>query len=131
MPESIVLLNSPEMTPPAGHYSHVCIAGNLVMISGQLPVTADGTPLSDRSFTEQANQVLLNLDNCLKAAGVGKQQLIQVRVYVTDINQWPLFNQLYADWIGEHRPARAVAGVRELHYGLAVEVEAMALAAMA
>ena len=41
---------------------------------------------------------------------------------------WPRFNRIYADWIGEHRPARAVAGVAELHFGLAVEVEATAIA---
>ncbi|ECE6505458.1 RidA family protein, partial [Salmonella enterica subsp. salamae] len=41
---------------------------------------------------------------------------------------WPVFNKVYAEWIGEFRPSRAVAGVSELHYGAAVEVEAIALA---
>jgi reactive intermediate/imine deaminase len=129
MPPSILCKNSQEISPPAGHYSHLSIANGFVMISGQLPITADGAHLADASFEEQTRQVLFNLESCLAAAGVGKQQLVQVRVYVTDIDQWPLFNRLYSHWLGEHRPARAVAGVAQLHYGCAVEVEAMAVAA--
>ncbi|WP_122663661.1 RidA family protein [Pseudomonas viridiflava] len=129
MPQPILCKNSETISPPAGHYSHVSIANGFVMISGQLPITADGAHLANASFEDQTRQVLLNLDSCLGAAGIGKQQLVQVRVYVTDIEQWPLFNRLYSQWLGEHRPARAVAGVAQLHYGCAVEVEAMAIAA--
>ena len=125
----ITCKNSAEIAGPAGHYSHVCIANGFVHISGQLPLAADGMPLAGKSFHEQAAQVLHNIDACLAAAGVDRKNLVQVRVFVTDIRNWPVFNALYAGWIGEHRPARAVAGVAELHYGLAVEVEAVALSA--
>jgi len=104
------------------------VAGGLAHISGQLPVDSSGTPLADHTFTDQVKQVLPNVDGCLKKAVADRRSLVQVRVYVTDIKQWPLFNQIYGNWIGEHRPARAVAGVSELHYGVAVEVEALALA---
>lgn len=130
MSNAIFCANSLEITPPAGHYSHVCVAGNFIMISGQLPVDPQGKPLNNHCFEDQANQVLANLESCLQTAGVDKNSLVQVRIYVTDIQQWPLFNKIYAQWIGDHRPARAVAGVAELHYGVAVEVEAMALAAV-
>jgi len=120
--------NSSAITRPAGHYSHVCVAAGQVFISGQLPIQPDGTALAGRPFEEQTAQVLANLEACLACAGVAKESLVQVRVYVTDIEHWPVFNELYAAWIGSHRPARAVAGVSELHFGLAVEVEAIALA---
>ncbi|ARU89887.1 RidA family protein [Pseudomonas sp. M30-35] len=119
--------NSSAVTPPVGHYSHVCVAGGLVFISGQLPIQPDGTVLIGSSFEEQSAQVLANLEACLACAGVGKENLVQVRVYVTDIERWPLFNEIYAAWMGTHRPARAVAGVSQLHFGLAVELEAIAL----
>jgi reactive intermediate/imine deaminase len=125
----IVCKNSEELFQPAGHYSHVCIANGFAYLSGQLPLAADGAPLTERPFDEQAAQVLRNIDACLAAAGVDRRSLVQVRVYVTDMADWPAFNRLYAAWIGEHRPARAVAGVAELHYGLALEVDAIALAA--
>jgi reactive intermediate/imine deaminase len=124
----IRLLNSPDLCPPAGHYSHVCIAGGLVHISGQLPVDERGNALSESPFEEQVKRVLANIDACLSTAGTTKEDLVQVRVYVTDANHWPAFNRLYAAWIGEHRPARAIAGVSSLHYGVMVEVEATALA---
>ncbi|HJW56195.1 MAG TPA: RidA family protein [Burkholderiaceae bacterium] len=125
---AITCTNSTEISPPAGHYSHVCIAAGLVHISGQLPVDTNGQPLTEHPFADQARQVLANLDGCLAKVGITRDKLVQVRVYVTNIAHWPEFNRLYAEWIGEHRPARAVAGVSELHYGLNVEVEAVALA---
>jgi 2-iminobutanoate/2-iminopropanoate deaminase len=119
--------NSSTITPPGGHYSHVCVAAGQAFISGQLPIQPDGTALTGRSFEDQTAQVLANLEACLACAGVSKDNLVQVRVYITDMNNWPLFNESYAKWLGDHRPARAVAGVSELHFGLDVEVEAIAL----
>ena len=123
---SIRCVNSAEIKSPAGHYSHVCVAGSLAFISGQLPIDAGGKVLSDGTFAEQTDQVLANVDACLKAVGADRRSLTQVRVFVADIAQWPIFNERYAEWIGDHRPARAVAGVSQLHYGAAVEVEAIA-----
>ncbi|GHC22067.1 enamine deaminase RidA [Kushneria pakistanensis] len=119
--------NSMDIARPGGHYSHVCMGAGQVFISGQLPIRPDGTHLSDASFEEQARQVLANIDGCLACAGVDKKSLMQVRIYVTNIDHWPAFNEIYAEWLGEHRPARAVAGIAQLHFGFAVEVEAVAL----
>jgi enamine deaminase RidA (YjgF/YER057c/UK114 family) len=80
MPEAIVCSNSPELPAPGGHYCHVCVAGNLLMISGQLPVTADGRTLEGQPFEVQARQVLANLDACLAQGGVDRSRLVQVRV---------------------------------------------------
>lgn len=126
---AIICRNSAELFQPAGHYSHICIANGFVHLSGQLPLAADGAPLAGRPFREQAAQVLRNIDACLAAADVDRRSLVQVRVYVTDMDRWPEFNELYAAWIGAHRPARAVAGVAALHHGVALEVDAIALAA--
>jgi 2-iminobutanoate/2-iminopropanoate deaminase len=84
------------------------------MIFGQLPINADGRSLADKSFELQVHQVLSNLENCLMTAGLDKYNLVQVRVYVTDIDQWPAFNCIYEQWLGDHRPARSVAGVNQL-----------------
>ncbi|GIQ76867.1 RidA family protein [Bradyrhizobium sp. RD5-C2] len=128
MQQSIIFANSERLRPPAGHYSHTCTAAGLVFVSGQLPVDVNGRPMTDRPFAQQAEQVLANLDACLEAAATNRSRLVQVRIYVTDMNSWPVFNQIYADWIGDIRPARVVAGVASLHFGLLVEIEAVALA---
>jgi reactive intermediate/imine deaminase len=124
--ETLQLRNSPELFQPLGHYSHVVIYGGLAHISGQLPVDQHGTALSDQAFEVQARQVLQNLDQCLVTAETDRSRLISVCVYITDIEKWPAFDAVYTDWIGQHRPARAVAGANELHYGAAVEVHAVA-----
>ena len=131
MSADITLNSSAGSFPPAGHYSHSTTAGGFVFISGQLPVTFDGEKKADASFEDQTRLVLQNIDACLAGAGVSRQHLVSVRVYVTDMNQWPTFNKIYGEWIGDLRPSRAVAGVAELHYGFALEVEAMALAPQA
>ena len=75
----------------------------------------------------QATQVLANVEAAFRAAGSAPERLVQVRVYITDIAHWPAFNALYARWLGEHRPARAVVPVPLLHHGFLIEVEATAV----
>jgi len=99
-----------------------------VFVSGQLPIAPDGTKLADEPFDKQAKQALANVAAALAAAGSSVDKLVQVRVYVTSIADWPAFNAMYAAWAGPARPARAVVPVPELHHGFRVEVEAVALA---
>lgn len=120
------LIDSPELMDPAGHYSHVAVHGGLAYVSGQLPVRANGDKLAGEPFGVQTEQVLHNLDACLGSAGTTRDRLVSVTVYVTDIGDWPDFDRRYRQWLGTHRPQRAVAGVHELHYGSAVEVHAIA-----
>ncbi|MEI7785051.1 MAG: RidA family protein [Betaproteobacteria bacterium] len=115
------------MATPRGHYSHATRGAGLVFISGQLPVAQDGTVLHDAPFELQAQQVLANVAAALQGAGSSIGQLLQVRVYITDMALWPAFNGIYAQWAGAARPARAVVPVPVLHYGCALEMEATAL----
>ncbi|CNE94807.1 RidA family protein [Yersinia nurmii] len=112
--------------PPVGHYSHVACAGGLAYLSGQLPITVIGEPLTNQPFEYQVAQVFDNIDRVLASCGCDRRALIQVRVYLNDTGLWLQFNQLYANWLGEHRPARCVVPVAELHYGLMIEIEAIA-----
>ncbi len=126
MTADIVLTNPDTMAKPGGHYTHAVTANGFVFIAGQLPITREGNKLVDAPFESQAQQVLDNVAAALAGAGSGVERLVQVRVYVTDINQWPAFNAIYAKWIGASRPARAVVPVPELHFGFKIEVEAVA-----
>jgi len=128
MSAEINTFNPSTMAAPGGHYSHAAAGGGFVFVSGQLPVAPDGTKLNAAPFAEQARQVLDNVANALKAGGSSVERLLQVRVYVTDIADWPEFNAIYAQWAGAARPARAVVPVPALHYGFRIEVEAVGLA---
>ena len=128
MTDPVQTFTAPEgMATPRGHYSHATRGAGLVFVSGQLPIAPDGTVLGDAPFDVQARQVLANVSAALKGAGASVDALLQVRVYITDIALWPAFNEIYAQWAGNARPARAVVPVPTLHFGCSVEVEAVAL----
>jgi 2-iminobutanoate/2-iminopropanoate deaminase len=111
-----------ESGRPAGHYAPATAYGDLVFVSGQLPVGVDPAA----PFDAQARQALGNLFDVLRAAGTTQGQLLKVTVYIVGIEHWPAFNTLYAELMGEARPARAVVPVPELHHGYLVEIEAIA-----
>lgn len=119
-------INAAPLGTPAGHYSHAVCAGGLAYLSGQLPINRQGQPLSGEPFEVQVAQVFDNLEQVLASCGSSRGHLLQVRVYLHDVALWPRFNQLYAVWLGPHRPARCVVPVPALHYGLALEIEAVA-----
>lgn len=120
-------VNPADAAPPGGHYSHAVIAGGFVFVSGQLPVPPDGTHAPDADFATQARQALANLFAALAAAGTSRQAIVKMTVYVTDIADWPVFNTLYAEAMGDHRPARSVVPVPVLHHGYRIEIDAIAL----
>ena len=115
------------LAAPGGHYSHATVANGFVFVSGQLPIAPDGTRLAEASFEQQTRQVLDNLRAALVAAGSGIDRLVQVRVYLDAIENWPAFNAIYAEWAGDARPSRAIVPTGPLHFGFKVEVEAVAL----
>jgi len=119
--------NPTSLAKPGGHYSHVAVANGFVFVSGQLPINPQGDKLNDAPFDVQAEQVLANVQAALESVGSSVAQLVQVRVYVVDVENWASFNQIYARWAGDAKPARAVVPVPQLHYGFKVEVEAMAV----
>lgn len=126
-PTEMKRIDPAGLSRPGGHYSHTTIANGLVDVSGQLPITPDGVKLTDAPFEEQTEQVLANVKIALEGAGSGVQKLVQVRVYIDRIDNWAVFNTIYARWAGEARPARAVVPTGPLHFGLQVEVEAIGM----
>ena len=122
-------LNPATMAAPGGHYSHATVANGCVFVSGQVPVAPDGRKGVDASVEDHATQVLANVQAALEAAGSGVDHLVQVRVYVDSLDNWPAFNAVYSRWAGDSRPARAVVPTGSLHYGFKVEVEAVGVVA--
>ena len=65
-------------------------------------------------------------DRVLKAAGVTKDNVVQCRIYISDVSYWDAINEVYGKFFGEHKPARVVVPVPALHFGCLVEIEAVA-----
>jgi 2-iminobutanoate/2-iminopropanoate deaminase len=99
----------------------------LVYISGQLPVGPNGVHDPNISFAFQVRQVLKNLLGAMQANGAdGFDNLLKVNAYIVGAAHWAEFNQVYAEVLGNARPARTVVPVAELHYGYLVEIDAVA-----
>ncbi|WCT78306.1 RidA family protein [Novosphingobium humi] len=112
---------------PAGHYAQAIRAGDTLYVSGQLPIRADKAPLEDMGFAAQARQAIANMLAILEAADGTPEDLCRVTAYIVGVENWPEFNRVYADMLGEARPARTVVPVPELHYGYLVEIDAVAM----
>lgn len=116
-----------DLAQPRGHYSHVVSGGGTVYVSGQLPLDAQGVPQPALSLAGQTRLALHNVQAALAAAGCGWADVLKVTVYLAGVEHWAEFDALYRDVLGDHRPARAVVPVPALHYGVLVELEAVAL----
>nr|WP_314569237.1 RidA family protein [uncultured Pseudomonas sp.] len=120
------VIHTADAAAPGGHYSQAVAHAGVVYVSGQLPVRANGEHSTDQPFEIQASIALDNLMAILKKAGLSPRDLLKVTVYVVGIEYWPAFDHIYAHYLGEHRPARAVVPVPVLHHGYLIEIEAVA-----
>ena len=113
---------------PRGFYSQGVRNGNLVFISGQLPLDTAGNVVSG-GIAEHARQTLRNVLAIVEAAGGSPDDLAQVTVYVTDLAHWPEFNAEYERVLGpvKEPPARAVVPVGALNKGALCEIQAVAI----
>ena len=121
--EKILTPNAPQ---PAGHYSQAMVHNGLVYIAGQLAIDAATGERRLGSIEEQTVQALKNVVAIAEAAGSDLNHILKTTVYITDIDLWGQVNEAYAKFFGDHRPARAVIPVKDLHYGFLIEIEAIA-----
>jgi 2-iminobutanoate/2-iminopropanoate deaminase len=116
-----------DQAPAAvGPYSQAVGRGELVLTSGQIGLDpASGELVS--GFEDQVQRALQNLDAVLIAAGSRRERVLKVTVFVTDMKRFTALNQIYAEFFGDHRPARSVVEVTALPKGADVEIEAVAV----
>jgi len=108
------------------HYSSAVVHGGIVYVSGQLPMDPDtGVPVHG-PIEIHARQALQNLQDVLLAAGSSKEKVLRTTAYIPDVSAWNKVNEVYAEFFGDHRPARTVVPTTELHYGCLIEIDAVA-----
>lgn len=121
------IVSTPYSLQSKGHYSPAVIHGDLVYVSGQLPINYEGEEtLPKGGIEEQTRQALKNLAGILGQCGSGKEKIIKTTVYIPNIEYWPVVNEIYAEFFGEHKPARTIVPTNTLHFGALIEVEAIA-----
>ncbi len=113
---------SPDAPAPNGHYSHAAVFGGAAWLSGILP----NAVAADAPLEEQFHAVFRTIRTILAGCGTDLSRTVLCRIYIADLADWPKIDRLYAGVFGEHRPARVVVPVKELHFGCRLEVELMA-----
>jgi len=120
---SKIPINTAAAPAAIGPYSQAVRAGDLVFLSGQIPLVPETMELISTDIAEQARQVFRNLSAVAEAAGGSLDQLVKVNVYLTDLGNFQTVNGVMQEFFSAPFPARAAVGVAALPRGAAVEVE--------
>jgi 2-iminobutanoate/2-iminopropanoate deaminase len=112
--------------PAIGPYSPALRAGQFLFLSGQIPLTAAGT-LVEGGIREQTTQVLENMRGLLEAGGTDFSSVVKTTIYLADLADFAVVNEIYATCFAEPYPARATVQVARLPRDVRVEIDAIAL----
>lgn len=111
---------------PKGHYSPGIVHNGSIYVSGQLPMDLETREPFAGDIETQTELALRNVEAVLKEAGSDLNNVLQMTIYVSDIELWGKVNEVYARVMGDHRPARAVIPVKDLHFDTKIEIAAIA-----
>lgn len=122
-------LATKEAPAAVGAYSQgvKSTAGEIIFVSGQLPIDINNGELSKGNIEKETILCLKNIEAVLKAGGATKEDIVKVNLFVQNIEDFSVINQAYADFFGEHKPARALVEVAKIPKGANIEIEAVAI----
>lgn len=109
-----------------GPYSQGIIVNNMFYSSGQIPLTVDGEVVSG-GVKEQTHQVFKNLQAVLKEAGASLETVVKATVFIKNMNDFGIINDVYGEYFSSHKPARSTVEVARLPKDVLVEIEVIAL----
>ncbi len=113
---------------PIGPYSQAIRAGGFLFLSGQIPIDPATGAIVAGDIADQTRQVLKNLSAVLEAAGSNLSKVVKTSIFLKSLDDFTRFNSVYAEYLGETRPARSTVQAARLPREVLVEIEAIALA---
>ena len=113
-------------TENKGHYSPGILSNGMLYISGQLSRDPDTGRTAPGGARDHAVLALANMERVLCEAGLSRNDVVQCRIYISDIDMWDEVNEAYSEFFADHKPARCVVPCGKLHFGCLVEIEAVA-----
>ncbi len=122
---SQIIIDTPEAPAAIGPYVQARKVGPFLYTSGQIPLDP-ATGHMPATIEEQTRQALANVEAILKAAGLGKEQVVKATIFVKDLNDFTTVNGIYEAFFGDHRPARSCVEVARLPKDAQIEIEAIA-----
>lgn len=119
------VIHTDQAPTAVGTYSQAVIVGNLVFISGQVPLDPTTNTLIKGEFSDRVHQVFLNLRAVCEAAGGSLNDIVKLNVFLLSMENFAVLNQVMAEYFEAPYPARAAVAVAELPLGADVEMEAV------
>ena len=112
---------------PVGAYSQAVKSGNFLFISGQIPLVPETGEIVIGDFKEQTRRVLNNIMAILDASSMSAENVIKTNVYMTDLANFSIVNEIYAEFFKSDPPARAAVEVSKLPLNVEIEIECIAV----
>lgn len=123
----IEVINTNKAPAAIGPYSQGIKAGNLLFISGQMPLDPVSLQIVQGGIKDQTKQALENLKSILEEAGLSLNNVVKTTVFIKDMNDFSHMNEVYASYFVETKPARSCVEVARLPKDVIVEIEAIAI----
>ncbi len=122
---SRIIITTPDAPAAIGTYSQAVKIDSTVYLSGQIPLLPETMELTGEDIRQQIVQVFSNLQAVAKAAGGDLADIVKLNIYLTDLQHFPLINEIMAEFFQQPYPARAAIGVAQLPKGAQVEMDAV------
>ena len=119
------IISTNDAPQAIGTYSQAVKVGNMVYLSGQIPLVPDTMELVEGDMRTQITRVFDNLSAVAAAAGGSLADISKLNIFLTDLSHFPLVNEIMAEYFAEPYPARAAVGVASLPKGAQVEMDAI------
>lgn len=108
-----------------GTYSQAIKVGTAVYVSGQIPLVPETMEIIDGDISDHIKRIFDNLQAVAQAAGGDLQDIVKLNVFLTDLSNFPLVNEIMSEYFNQPYPARAAVGVAALPKGVGVEMDAI------
>lgn len=120
------ILSTNAIYPAIGPYSQMTAHGNLIFLSGVIPLNKAGNAVEGTTIEEQTKLVLDYIGEKLRSQGLSYEDVLMSNVYMTDLNDFPVMNKIYGEYFKKDPPARATVQVARLPRDVKIEIAVVA-----
>ncbi len=120
------IINTPNAPAPIGPYSQAVQTGNMLFVSGQIPINPATGEMVMNSIEAEASQVMKNLEAVLTAAGASFDNVVMTTIFLADMGDFAAVNAVYGTYFTADFPARATVAVKTLPRNVNVEISVIA-----
>ena len=120
------IISTKDAPQAIGPYSQAIQFGNLIFVSGQIPIEPEAGKILKGDIKEQTKLILENLNNVLAASGSSLDNVLRTTIFLTDLENYPVVNETYAQYFNDLPPARPTVQVAKLPMDAQIEIDAIA-----